>query len=176
MSRMQRIQVPVEKELAEFQGHFKSAMRTDVALLDRIMRYIIKRKGKQMRPLFVFLSAQTVAGGEQDLGERSHIAASLIELLHTATLVHDDVVDESPCAAVSFDSGPVEEKIAVLVGIICSRAACSWRWTEKPRPAENHLRSRSPHERRGTLQIEKARRLDITEEVYFDIIQRKRPP
>ena len=84
---MQRIQVPVEKELAEFQGHFKSAMRTDVALLDRIMRYIIKRKGKQMRPLFVFLSAQTVAGGEQDLGERSHIAASLIELLHTATLV-----------------------------------------------------------------------------------------
>ena len=96
MNRMQRIQVPVEKELAVFQGHFKSAMRTEVALLDRIMQYIIKRKGKQMRPLFVFLSAQTVAGGQETLGERSHIAASLIELLHTATLVHDDVVDESP--------------------------------------------------------------------------------
>ena len=175
MSRMQRIQVPVEKELAEFQGHFKSAMRTDVALLDRIMRYIIKRKGKQMRPLFVFLSAQTVAGGEQDLGERSHIAASLIELLHTATLVHDDVVDESPLRRGFFSIQALwKKKIAVLVGdYLLSRGLLM----AVDREAYDLLKITSEAVRLMSegelLQIEKARRLDITEEVYFDIIQRK---
>ena len=175
MNRMQRIQVPVEKELAEFQGHFKSAMRTDVALLDRIMRYIIKRKGKQMRPLFVFLSAQTVAGGEQDLGERSHIAASLIELLHTATLVHDDVVDESPLRRGFFSIQALwKKKIAVLVGdYLLSRGLLM----AVDREAYDLLKITSEAVRLMSegelLQIEKARRLDITEEVYFDIIQRK---
>ena len=150
MSCMQRIQVPVEKELAEFQGHFKSAMRTDVALLDRIMRYIIKRKGKQMRPLFVFLSAQTVAGGEQDSG--SAATSPLPDRLHTATLVHDDVVDESPCAAVSFSiqAGPVEENRGARGDYLLARLAHGG-GPRSLRPAENHLRSRSPHERRGTF-------------------------
>ena len=171
---MQRIQVPVEKELAEFQGHFKSAMRTDVALLDRIMRYIIKRKGKQMRPLFVFLSAQTVAGSQQDLGERSHIAASLIELLHTATLVHDDVVDESPLRRGFFSIQALwKKKIAVLVGdYLLSRGLLM----AVDREAYDLLKITSEAVRLMSegelLQIEKARRLDITEEVYFDIIQR----
>jgi len=175
MSRMQRIQVPVEKELAEFQGHFKSAMRTDVALLDRIMRYIIKRKGKQIRPLFVFLSAQTVAGGEKDLGERSRIAASLIELLHTATLVHDDVVDESPLRRGFFSIQALwKKKIAVLVGdYLLSRGLLM----AVDREAYDLLKMTSEAVRLMSegelLQIEKARRLDITEEVYFDIIQRK---
>ena len=139
------------------------------------MRYIIKRKGKQMRPLFVFLSAQTVAGGEQELGERSHIAASLIELLHTATLVHDDVVDESPLRRGFFSIQALwKKKIAVLVGdYLLSRGLLM----AVDREAYDLLKITSEAVRFMSegelLQIEKARRLDITEEVYFDIIQRK---
>src|SRR5699024_930568 len=85
------IQRPVSTELKEFQLHFKDAMKSDVPLLGKITQYIVKRKGKQVRPLFVFLSAKLHAAVE----EQTYIAASLIELLHTATLVHDDVVDGS---------------------------------------------------------------------------------
>jgi octaprenyl-diphosphate synthase len=175
MSSPQRIQAPVARELAEFQGHFKSAMKTDVALLDRIMRYIIKRKGKQMRPLFVFLSAHTVAGGQKPLGERSHIAASLIELLHTATLVHDDVVDESPLRRGFFSIQALwKKKIAVLVGdYLLSRGllmAVDKEAYDLLKITSEAVRAMSEGE---LLQLEKARRLDITEEVYFDIIQRK---
>jgi octaprenyl-diphosphate synthase len=175
MSRTERIQAPVKNELAEFQSHFKSAMRTDVALLDRIMRYIIKRKGKQMRPLFVFLSAQTVAGEQPKLGERSHIAASLIELLHTATLVHDDVVDESPMRRGFFSIQALwKKKVAVLVGdYLLSRGllmAVDKEAYDLLKITSEAVRLMSEGE---LLQIEKARRLDITEEVYFDIIQRK---
>jgi len=175
MSRIQRIQVPVEKELAKFQGHFKSAMGTDVALLDRIMRYIIKRKGKQMRPLFVFLSAKTVTGGQHELEERSHIAATLIELLHTATLVHDDVVDESHLRRGFFSIQALwKKKIAVLVGdYLLSRGllmAVDREAYDLLKITSEAVRSMSEGE---LLQIEKARRLDITEAIYFDIIKRK---
>ena len=175
MSSSQRIQAPVATELAEFQRHFKSAMKTDVALLDRIMRYIIKRKGKQMRPLFVFLSAHTVSGGQKPLSERSHIAASLIELLHTATLVHDDVVDESPMRRGFFSIQALwKKKIAVLVGdYLLSRGllmAVDKEAYDLLKITSEAVRAMSEGE---LLQLEKARRLDITEEVYFDIIQRK---
>ena len=175
MSRMSSIQAPVAEELKSFQGHFKAAMRTDVMLLDRITRYIIKRKGKQMRPLFVFLTARAVAGGTEPLGERSHVAASLIELLHTATLVHDDVVDESPMRR-GFFSIPAlwKKKVAVLVGdYLLSRGLLM----AVDREAYDLLKITSEAVRQMSegelLQIEKARRLDITERVYFDIIQRK---
>ena len=89
MADLATIRQPVDREMREFQGHFKEAMRTSVPLLDHITRYIVRSKGKQMRPLLVYLSA-SASGGTT---ERSHVAATLIELLHTATLVHDDVVD-----------------------------------------------------------------------------------
>ena len=104
MSRTERIQAPVKNELAEFQSHFKSAMRTDVALLDRIMRYIIKRKGKQMRPLFVFLSAQTVAGEQPKLGERSHIAASLIAASQLAAAAVSHIAAFAPALSAAKPS------------------------------------------------------------------------
>ena len=175
MNRMQSIQAPVAGELETFQGHFKTAMRTDVMLLDRITRYIIKRKGKQMRPLFVFLTARAVAGSEGELGERSHVAASLIELLHTATLVHDDVVDESPMRRGFFSIQALwKKKVAVLVGdYLLSRGLLM----AVDREAYDLLKITSEAVRQMSegelLQIEKARRLDITEAVYFEIIQRK---
>ena len=96
-----------------FSKHFREVLRSDVPLLDTIMRYIVKRKGKQMRPLFVFLTAKLHGG----VVEKTHTAASLIELLHTATLVHDDVVDESNRRRGFFSIQALwKKKIAVLVG------------------------------------------------------------
>lgn len=151
-------------------------MRTDVALLDTITRYIIKRKGKQMRPLFVFLSARLHAPDSTGpLNEKSHVAASLIELLHTATLVHDDVVDESPLRRGFFSIQALwKKKIAVLVGdYLLSRGllmAVDQEAFDLLKISSEAVRQMSEGE---LLQIEKARRLDITEAVYFDIIRRK---
>ena len=152
-------------------------MRTDVALLDRIMRYIIKRKGKQMRPLFVFLSAQTVAGTATPR-ERSHIAASLIELLHTATLVHDDVVDESPLRRGFFSIQALwKKKIAVLVGdYLLSRGLLM----AVDREAYDLLKITSEAVRLMSegelLQIEKARRLTSPRRCTSTSSSAKRPP
>ena len=113
MSSIREIQAPVSVEMEAFAGHFREVLRSDVALLDTIMRYIVKRKGKQMRPLFVFLVAQ-INGG---CTPKTNTAASLIELLHTATLVHDDVVDESPKRRGFFSIQALwKKKVAVLVG------------------------------------------------------------
>lgn len=176
MSKMDQIQAPVAADMVKFQGHFKSAMRTEVPLLDRVTRYIIRRKGKQMRPLFVFLTARVVLGKNSTiLPERSHVAASLIELLHTATLVHDDVVDESPLRRGFFSIQALwKKKVAVLVGdYLLSRGllmAVDAEAYDLLKITSEAVRQMSEGE---LLQIEKARRLDITEEVYFDIIQRK---
>ena len=176
MSKMDKIQAPVVDDMAKFQGHFKCAMRTEVPLLDRVTRYIIRRKGKQMRPLFVFLTARVVLGENSTvLPERSHVAASLIELLHTATLVHDDVVDESPLRRGFFSIQALwKKKVAVLVGdYLLSRGllmAVDAEAYDLLKITSEAVRQMSEGE---LLQIEKARRLDITEEVYFDIIQRK---
>lgn len=176
MSKMDKIQAPVVDDMAKFQGHFKRAMRTEVPLLDRVTRYIIRRKGKQMRPLFVFLTARVVLGENSTvLPERSHVAASLIELLHTATLVHDDVVDESPLRRGFFSIQALwKKKVAVLVGdYLLSRGllmAVDAEAYDLLKITSEAVRQMSEGE---LLQIEKARRLDITEEVYFDIIQRK---
>jgi octaprenyl-diphosphate synthase len=171
MSTISKIKAPVAAEMDAFAGHFREVLKSDVALLDTIMRYVVRRKGKQMRPLFVFLVA-SIHGG---CNEKTHVAASLIELLHTATLVHDDVVDESPKRRGFFSIQALwKKKVAVLVGdYLLSKGLL----TAVDAGAFDLLKltSRSVKEisEGELLQIEKSRKMDITEEVYFEIIRRK---
>jgi len=154
-----------------FTGHFREVLRSDVPLLDTIMRYIVKRKGKQMRPLFVFLTAKL----HGEIVEKTHTAASLIELLHTATLVHDDVVDESNRRRGFFSIQALwKKKIAVLVGdYLLSRGLLTAVDAEAFDLLKLTSRAVKEMSEGELLQIEKSRRLDITEEVYFEIIRRK---
>jgi len=154
-----------------FSVHFREVLRSDVPLLDTIMRYIVKRKGKQMRPLFVFLTAKL----HGEVVEKTHTAASLIELLHTATLVHDDVVDESDRRRGFFSIQALwKKKIAVLVGdYLLSRGLLTAVDAEAFDLLKLTSRAVKEMSEGELLQIEKSRRLDITEEVYFDIIRRK---
>lgn len=157
--------------MAEFEVRFRESMRSDAALLDKIMHYIVKRKGKQIRPMFVFLSA----GMCGSIGDSTFRGASLIELLHTATLVHDDVVDDSYERRGFFSVNALwKNKIAVLVGdyLLSKGLLLSVDHKEYAllQIVSNAVREMSEGE---LLQIEKARRLDITEEVYFDIIRGK---
>jgi octaprenyl-diphosphate synthase len=154
-----------------FEQKFKDSLKSNVSLLDRIMHYIIKRKGKQMRPMFVFLSAKLFGKFE----ENTYRAASMIELLHTATLVHDDVIDEANFRRGFFSINALwKNKIAVLVGdFLLSRGlllAVTHEEFELLRIMSTAVQDMSEGE---LLQIEKARKLDITEEVYFDIIRQK---
>ena len=171
MANLATLRRPVDAEMKAFQGHFKAAMKTSVPLLDHITRYIVRSRGKQMRPLLVYLSA-AANGGTQ---ERTHVAATLIELLHTATLVHDDVVDAAETRRGFFSIQALwKSKIAVLVGdYLLSRGLL----ISMDRDAVDLLRITSKAVEAMSegelLQIEKARRLDITEDVYYDIIRRK---
>jgi octaprenyl-diphosphate synthase len=171
MPSIKEIQAPVGKEMQVFSGHFREVLRSDVPLLDTIMRYIVKRKGKQMRPLFVFLTAKL----HGEVVEKTHTAASLIELLHTATLVHDDVVDESDRRRGFFSIQALwKKKIAVLVGdYLLSRGLLTAVDAEAFDLLKLTSRAVKEMSEGELLQIEKSRRLDITEEVYFDIIRRK---
>ncbi|TVR83302.1 MAG: polyprenyl synthetase family protein [Saprospirales bacterium] len=146
-------------------------MRSRVPLLDRITYYIVKRKGKQLRPMFVFLCS-AIAG---KINDRSYIAAAMVELLHTASLVHDDVVDDSMKRRGMFSINALwKNKIAVLVGdYLLSRGlliALKNNEYEQLQILSEAVQNMSEGE---LLQIEKARRLDISEEVYFDIIRQK---
>lgn len=166
-----KIKAPIRKELSLFEEKFKESMKSDVALLDKITHYIINRKGKQMRPMFVFLSAKTVG----DVSEGSYTAASLIELLHTATLVHDDVVDDADERRGFWSINALwKNKIAVLVGdYLLSQGlllSVDNKRFDMLRIVSKAVKAMSEGE---LLQIEKARRLDITEDVYFDVIQKK---
>ena len=154
-----------------FTGHFREVLRSDVPLLDTIMRYIVKRKGKQMRPLFVFLTAKL----HGEIVEKTHTAASLIELLHTATLVHDDVVDESNRRRGFFSIQALwKKKIAVLVGdYLLSRGLLTAVDAEAFDLLKLTSRAVKEMSEGELLQIEKARKLDITESVYFEIIRKK---
>src|SRR6478672_6478778 len=168
MELAQRI---ISAELKEFEGHFRQAVKSNVALLDKIMQYIVKRKGKQMRPMFVLLSAKL--GGE--IIESTYRAASLVELLHTATLVHDDVVDESLERRGFFSINALwKNKIAVIVGdyllskgLLLSLDHSDFRILQLLSEA---VRKISEGE---LLQIEKSRSLNLDEEVYFEIIRNK---
>ena len=113
MSSLTEIREPIKDHIQEFEKYFKASMKSSVPLLDKVTHYILKRKGKQMRPMFVFLSA--LMHGE--INEKTYRAASLVELLHTATLVHDDVVDDSHSRRGFFSLNALwKNKIAVLVG------------------------------------------------------------
>lgn len=168
---LDQIKEPIRKEMEAFEPKFRKAMQSSVPLLDRIMQYIVKRKGKQMRPMFVFLSAGMNGG----ITESTYSAASLIELLHTATLVHDDVVDDSNLRRGFFSINALwKNKIAVLVGdYLLSRGlllAVENGEFDLLRIVSHAVRKMSEGE---LLQIEKARKLDITEEIYFQIISAK---
>ena len=171
MPSIKEIQAPIAEEMKAFSGHFRETLRSDVALLDVIMRYIVKRKGKQMRPIFVFLSAKI----HGEVTEKTYTAASLIELLHTATLVHDDVVDESNLRRGFFSIQTLwKKKVAVLVGdYLLSRGLL----TAVDAEAFDLLKLTSKAVKEMSegelLQIEKARHLNITEDIYFEIIRRK---
>ncbi|MBC6611814.1 polyprenyl synthetase family protein [Hymenobacter sp. BT507] len=170
---LDEIQAPIAGEMVEFERKFRQSMKSNVLLLDKIMGYIVKRKGKQIRPMFVFFSAK-ICGGDP-LPEATFRGAALIELLHTATLVHDDVVDESNYRRGFFSINALwKNKIAVLVGdyLLSKGLLLSLENDDYAllKIVSNAVRELSEGE---LLQIEKARRLDITEDVYFDIIRQK---
>ena len=170
-SPVDQIKAPINKHMDEFEIKFKQSMKSSVPLLDKITGYIVKRKGKQIRPMFVFLSAQCVA----PINESTYRAASLIELLHTATLVHDDVVDDSNERRGFFSVNALwKNKIAVLIGDFLLSSGLLLSLDNN----DFHLLKIVSHAVREMsegelLQIEKARKLDISEEIYFEIIQNK---
>ncbi len=171
MLKLDKIKAPIQAEMDVFEKKFKQSMKSSAPLLDKITQYIVKRKGKQIRPMFVFLSAH-VSGQVTD---QTYRAGILIELLHTATLVHDDVVDDSNERRGFFSLNAIwKNKISVLVGdfllskgLLLSTQNGDYRLLEI---VTNAVKLMSEGE---LLQIEKARRLDIVEEVYFEIIRRK---
>ncbi|WP_047247625.1 polyprenyl synthetase family protein [Maribacter thermophilus] len=173
MKIVSQIKEPVNREMELFEAKFRESMTSKVALLNRITYYIVNRKGKQMRPMFVFLTAKLLNNGE--VNERTYRGASVIELIHTATLVHDDVVDESNKRRGFFSINALwKNKIAVLVGdYLLSKGlllSIDNGDFDLLRIISVAVREMSEGE---LLQIDKARRLDITEDVYYDIIRQK---
>ena len=159
------------QEIQTFEAYFKNAMRSNIPLLNLVTGYLLKRKGKQMRPLFVFLSAKMIG----NTTESTNRAAALIELLHTATLVHDDIVDDSDKRRGFFSINALwKNKIAVLLGdFLLSRGMLLALENEEYqllRTVSSAVKEMSEGE---LLQIEKARKLDISEEVYFEVIRKK---
>src|SRR5437762_3064707 len=157
--KLDDIKKPISHELEEFEVRFREAMRSNAPLLDRITHYIVTRKGKQMRPMFVFLAAQLCG----EVNEATYVAASLVELLHTATLVHDDVVDDSYQRRGFFSINALwKNKIAVLVGdYLLSKGLLLSVTNQEFRLlglVSDAVREMSEGE---LLQIEKARRLNI---------------
>lgn len=173
MKPIQKIKQPILKEMELFEEKFKESMVSQAPLLNRITYYIVRRKGKQMRPMFVFLVAKMVSDGNFD--ERTYRGASIVELIHTATLVHDDVVDDSNRRRGFFSINALwKNKIAVLVGdYLLSKGlllSIDNDDFDLLKLISIAVREMSEGE---LLQIEKARKLDITEEVYFEIIRKK---
>lgn len=166
-----QIKAPIAEEMKLFEERFRASMKSNTPLLDRITHFIVKRKGKQLRPMFVFLSAKAVGG----VTEASYTAASLIELLHTATLVHDDVVDDANQRRGFFSLNALwKNKIAVLVGdFLLSRGlllSVEQNQFQLLRIVSKAVEEMSEGE---LLQIEKTRNLNLDESVYFEIIKQK---
>ncbi|MFN0082309.1 MAG: polyprenyl synthetase family protein [Ferruginibacter sp.] len=168
---MKTVQNIIGEELKVFEAKFSNAVKSNTSMLDTIMKYIIKRKGKQLRPMFVFLSAKL----HGTINESTYRAAALVEMLHTATLVHDDVVDESMERRGFFSINAIwKNKIAVLVGdYLLSKGlllSIENNEFEQLRILSEAIKQMSEGE---LLQMEKTRKLNIDESVYFEIIKNK---
>lgn len=171
MLSLDEIKKPIAGELDTFEEKFKASMQSSVPLLDRITHYIVKRKGKQIRPMFVFFSASLCGG----ITEATYRGAALVELLHTATLVHDDVVDNSYERRGFFSINALwKNKIAVLVGdFLLSKGlllSINNNDFDLLKIVSEAVKQMSEGE---LLQIEKARRLDIDEKIYYEVIRQK---
>src|SRR6476469_3809101 len=171
MLKLDEIKKPIEKEIDAFEEKFKTSMQSSVPLLDRITHYIVKRKGKQMRPMFVFFSAN-ICGG---ITESTYRGAALVELLHTATLVHDDVVDNSFERRGFFSVNALwKNKIAVLVGDYLLAKGLQLSVNNGDfnllKIVSDAVQQMSEGE---LLQVEKVRRMDISEDIYYEVIRQK---
>lgn len=171
MLKLDEIKKPIEKEIDAFEEKFKTSMQSSVPLLDRITHYIVKRKGKQIRPMFVFFAAD-VCGG---ITESTYRGAALVELLHTATLVHDDVVDNSFERRGFFSVNALwKNKIAVLVGDYLLAKGLQLSVNNGDfnllKIVSDAVQQMSEGE---LLQVEKVRRMDISEDVYYEVIRQK---
>jgi octaprenyl-diphosphate synthase len=168
---VEEIKQPINEEMKLFEQKFYESMQSKVPLLDKVTRFIVTTKGKQMRPMFVFLCAKLIG----DVNEKTYRGASMIELIHTATLVHDDVVDESFKRRNFFSINALwKNKIAVLVGDYLLSKSVLLSTDHKDYDLlgviSRTIREMSEGE---LLQLEKARKLDITEDVYYEIIRQK---
>lgn len=171
MSTIKKIKLPIEQELKDFEPYFKKSLQSDVPLLATILNFLYRTKGKQLRPIFVFLSAKL----HGETNEFSKLAACSVELLHTATLVHDDVVDESYERRGTFSVKALwRNKLAVLVGDYILAKGLILQ-LENKKYNFLHLISRAVQDMSEgeILQVKKSRRLDIDEETYFEIIRKK---
>lgn len=172
MSTIDKIKAPIKVEMEKFEPLFRSSMQTKVPLLNVIMNYILRRKGKQMRPMFVFLTSKML---NKEVNDATYTAASLIELLHTATLIHDDVVDESYERRGFFSINALwKSKISILVGdYLLSKGlllAVDNNEYELLKIVSVAVKEMSEGE---LLQIQQSRKLKITEDIYYDIIRKK---
>ncbi len=169
---MDDIKQLIGKELQDFEDKFADSVKSHVPLLDRIMHYIVKRKGKQIRPMFVLLSARLFS---TEIGEGTYRAAALVELLHTATLVHDDVVDDANQRRGLFSINALwKNKIAVLVGdYLLSKGLLLSLNNNDFRSLQILSEAVKEMSEGELLQIEKTRKLNIKEDIYFEIIRRK---
>jgi len=171
MPGIDHIKIPIAADIDVFEEKFKASMHSDAPLLDRITHYIVKRKGKQIRPMFVFFAAKLCGG----IIESTHRGAALVELLHTATLVHDDVVDNAYERRGFFSINALwKNKIAVLVGdyllakgLLLSVNNGEFRLLQIVSEAVKQMSEGE------LLQIEKVRRMDISESLYYDVIRQK---
>ena len=173
MKAEELIKSPIKKEMELFEKKFSNLMISNVSLLNRITHYVVNRKGKQMRPMFVFLSSKLISS--EVSSEKVYRAASIIELIHTATLIHDDVIDSSNMRRGFFSLNALwKNKIAVLVGdFLLSKGmllCIDNNDFDLLKIISNSVKDMSEGE---LLQIEKARKLDIDEQTYFDIITKK---
>jgi octaprenyl-diphosphate synthase len=171
MTTINKIKSPIEKELNDFEPYFKKSLQSDVPLLATILNFLCRTKGKQLRPIFVFLSAKL----HGETNEFSQLAACSVELLHTATLVHDDVVDESYERRGTFSINALwRNKLAVLVGDYILAKGLQLQLEHK-KYNFLHLISRAVQDMAEgeILQMKKSRKLDITDETYFEIIRKK---
>jgi octaprenyl-diphosphate synthase len=171
MMTVKQIIAPVSSEMKEFEVRFRENMQSHVPMLDKVTHYIIRRKGKQMRPMFLFLTAKMLG----EINDKTYQAASLVELLHTATLVHDDVVDDANERRGFFSVNALwKNKVAVLVGdYMLSKVLLLSIENNNTRLLGIVARAVKEMSEGELLQIEKARKLDITEEVYFEVIRQK---